>query len=385
MRICLDARGNHFGGVYTYTYSLLRTLPGVDSEFEYLVLFDEHQVNEGRLPVDNIPYRTVPVLSPVKMVWWNNMVLPKVLKEENIDLYHGFKHFGLRYPKGHQCKMIWTLRTASWWLFPELFSMQERLFWTRYYTQGAKRLDRVVCVAHADKKAFVESIGLDPGKVSVTQLASDNRFTKVDDPVVLKQVRQKYKLPEKYIVFVGTIYPFKNIETIIRVFAKAKKSGDLPHHLVIAGGLSPAYGEDYKNSLIQLSKDEGVDDRIHWVGSVFDELPAIYTMADALLFPSCFEAFAKPPLEAMACETPVVSSNAAGLPEVVDDAGLMRAPNDIEGLTKDLLEVLGNDSLRKQLIQRGLERVKYFSWERCARETIRIYRDVLNIPPVAEE
>ena len=100
MRICLDARGNHFGGVYTYTYSLLRSLPAAGSEFEYLVLFDEHQVDEGRLPVDDIPYRAVPVLSPLKMVWWNNIVLPKVLKEENIDLYHGFKHFGLRYPKG---------------------------------------------------------------------------------------------------------------------------------------------------------------------------------------------------------------------------------------------------------------------------------------------
>jgi glycosyltransferase involved in cell wall biosynthesis len=102
-------------------------------------------------------------------------------------------------------------------------------------------------------------------------------------------------------------------------------------------------------------------------------------MADALLFPSCFEAFPQPPLEAMACETPVVSSNAAGLPEVIGDAGLMRGVNDIDGLTKDLLEILGNDSLRKQLTRKGLERVKCFSWERCARDTTRVYREVLNM------
>ena len=384
MRICFDARGNHFGGVYTYTYSLLRALPASDSEFEYLVLFDEHQVEEGRLPVDGIPYRTVPVLSAVRMVWWNNMVLPKILKDENIDLYHGLKHFGLRYPRGHRCKMIWTLHTASWWLFPELFTVQERLFWTRYYSLGARRLDRVVCVSHADKREFIQAIGSSPGEVSVTQLASAARFARVDDRTALNQAKQKYDLPDKYILFVGTIYPFKNIETIISVFAKVLNSGRLPHHLVIAGGVSPAYGEGYKESLVQLSKQEGLSDRVHWIGSVFEELPAIYTLADALLFPSRFEAFPQPPLEAMACETPVVSSDAAGFPEVVGDAGLMRNPEDVGGLAEDLLEVLENDALREQLIQKSLERVKYFSWERCARDTIGIYREVLEMPPAAD-
>ncbi|VUX55661.1 putative Similar to mannosyltransferase B [uncultured Woeseiaceae bacterium] len=378
MKICLDGRGNYFGGVYTYTYSLLRALPDADPDLEYLALFDQHQVDEGRLPVDTIPYRTVPVMSPLKMIWWNNFKLPKLLEEENIDLYHGFKHFGLRYPTNHSCKMIWTLRTASWWLFPELFSLHERLFWTRYYALGAKRLDQSVCVAHADKKAFVDAIGIDPDTVTVTQLAADQRFLKVEDDEVLRNVRQKYKLPDDYILFVGTIYPFKNIETIISVFANIVESG-LSHELVLVGGVSPAYGDSYKKGLMELAQKLGVKDRIHWVGSIFDDLPAVYTMADLLLFPSLFEAFAKPPLEAMACDTPVVASNAAGLPEVIGDAGLMAEPTDVRGLSKLAIEALTNQDLRAELIGKGHSQLIRFSWERCADETAKLYRRVLNM------
>lgn len=378
MKICLDARGCHFGGVYTYTYSLLRALPDADSDLEYLVLFDQHQVDEARLPVDAIPYRTLPVMSPLKTVWWNNFELPKVLKEENIDLYHGFKHFGLRYPRNHSCKMIWTLRSASWWLFPELFSLHERLFWTRYYALGAKRLDQSVCVAHADKMALVEAIGVDPDTVSVTQLAADPRFRKVENEEALRQARKRHKLPDKFVLFVGTIYPFKNIETIIRVFANVVESG-LPHELLLVGGLSPAYGDNYKKGLIALTKELGVHDRVHWLGSVFDNLPAIYTLADLLLFPSLFEAFAKPPLEAMACDTPVVVSNAAGLPEVIGDAGLMADPTDVIELSKLAIEALTNQELRTELIENGHNQVNRFSWERCAIETAQLYRRVLNV------
>jgi glycosyltransferase involved in cell wall biosynthesis len=379
MMVCLDARGNHFGGVYTYTYSLLRALPAADSDFEYLVLFDQHQVDENRLIVENVKSISVPLMSPLKMVWWNNMVLPKILKEKKIDLYHGFKHFGIRYPKGHDCKMIWTLHSASWWLYPELFSLKERLFWTRYYTLGARLLDQVLCVSHADKKAYVKAIGIVPDKVSVTQLAASRCFVKVADQVRLKQVREKYNLPEDYIIFVGTIYPFKNLETVIKVISKIVMRGDMPHHLVIVGGLSSAYGDSYKKSLVKQSALEGVADRIHWIGSVFDELPALYTMADLLLFPSRFESFGQPPLEAMACETPVVTSNVAGLPEVVGNAGLMRDPNDVEGLSNDVVRALSDQSLRKKLIKKGLDRVEHFSWERCAIDTVKVYRKVLDM------
>ena len=190
MRVCLDARGNHFGGVYTYTYSMMRTLPTTDPRIDYLVLFDDHQIREGRLAVPDLPHVTVPVMSPIKMVYWNNVELPRLLKRERINVYHGFKHFGLRYPKGYDCKMIWTLRTAAWWLFPELISLKERAFWTRYYEAGARRLDQVCCVAHADKRAFVKATGADPDKISVTQLAADERFQPVEGTHALARVRK---------------------------------------------------------------------------------------------------------------------------------------------------------------------------------------------------
>lgn len=384
MRVCLDARGNHFGGVYTYTEALLRTLPKVAPYFDFLVLLDERQLEEGRLTT-YMEHRVASVLSPLKMIWWNNTKLPHFLKTENIDLYHGLKHFGLRYPAGEKCKMIWTLHSAGWWLFPKMFSLRERLFWSLYYIIGAKRLDRVICVSHADKIAFSESTSVDVNKISVTHLASNSRFSQVDSSSILKKAREKFSLPRKYMIFVGTIYPFKNIETIIRAFSRAIKLGTLPHDLVIVGGTSPAYGERYRESLVKLSIEEAVEDRIHWIGKVFDELPALYSMADLLIFPSHFESFGQPLLEAMACGVPVICSNVACLPEVVADAGLLHTPDDVDGIAEDVVKVLENTQLRQQLIEKGNKRVKHFSWERCTRETIQIYKDVLGLAPKAAQ
>ena len=383
MRICLDARGNYFGGVYTYTHSLLRNLSEVDSELEYLILLDQHQVDEGRLLVASLEHRTIPVMSPLKMVWWNNTALSELLKREKIDLYHGLKHFGLRYPPKTQCKMIWTLHSASWWVFPELFSLRERLFWTRYYQWGARRLDHVICVSHADKKTFVEATGLTADKVSVTQLAANERFQQVTDSNELTLVRKRYQLPEQYVLFVGTIYPFKNIETILDLFARAMRKKGFSHHLVLAGDVSPAYGDTYQHKLNDQAEKLGITNKVHWLGSIFDDLPAIYTLADILVFPSFFEAFPQPPLEAMACGTPVVASDVAGLVEVIGDAGLLRGPQDIGGLTNDVVRVLDDEHVRTELIRKGFERAQHFSWERCTQNTVRVYREVLGLSDVS--
>lgn len=377
MKICLDARGNHFGGVYTYTYSLLRQLPDIDSEFEYLVLFDQHQVDEGRLLVAGLEYRTIPVMSPLKMVLWNNYALGELLGQEKIDLYHGLKHFGLRRPRKRHCRMIWTLHSASWWFFPELFSLRERLFWMSYYRWGARLLDHVICVSHADRRAFTEAVGVMQDKVSVTQLAADERFRRVGDDNELASVRQRYRLPDRYILFVGTIYPFKNVETVLEVFARASDKAGVPHELLLVGDVSPAYGDRYKRGLEGLAERLGITNRVRWMGKVFDDLPAIYSLADVLLFPSLFESFGLPTLEAMACGVPVVASNVPGLQEVVADAGLSREPRDVEGLTDDVASIVTDDQLSDRLSREGLERSRRFSWERCARETVQVYRNVL--------
>jgi glycosyltransferase involved in cell wall biosynthesis len=379
MKICLDARGNHFGGVYTYTRSLLQKLPETSPDMEFVVLLDKWQVTKGRLPVSDMAVVALPEMTPLKMVLWNNIELPKFLAREDCDLYHGLKHFGLRYPRNHECRMIWTLHSASWWTMPELVSLKERLFWPSYYSMGARRLDGIVCVSHADKNSFVNAVGVNEAKVSVTHLAADRRFAPVLDEKQLQVVRLKYNLPPNFILFVGTIYPFKNLEAVIKVFARAREQGEENLHLVLVGGVSPSYGDQYKSSLEALVSRLHVTEHVHWTGSIDAELPAIYSMARALVFPSKFESFGQPVLEAMACGTPVIASNAAALPEVIGEAGLTRNFDDIAGLTEDLMQVLQDGPIRSRLIDMGIARAKTFSRERCARETAAVYKKILNL------
>jgi glycosyltransferase involved in cell wall biosynthesis len=378
MKICLDARGNHFGGVYTYTRSLLRRLPAVAPDLEFVVLVDDWQAAEGNLAVSEMSSIVIPEMTPLKMVRWNNIELPKLLAREDCDLYHGLKHFGLRYPRNHECRMMWTLHSASWWEMPELVSLKERLFWRNYYSIGARRLDAVVCVSQSDKNSFVNAVGVDESKVFVTHLAADTRFAPVLDPAVQRTVRETFRLPPYFILFVGTIYPFKNLEAVIEAFTRARQLGEDDLHLVLVGGVSPSYGEQYKHSLQALARNLGVTEYVHWTGSIDAELPAIYSMARALLFPSKFESFGQPVLEAMACGTPVITSNAAALPEVVGTAGMMRAHDDIAGLAEDLMSVLKDGPIRSSLIEKGYSRAKMFSRERCAQETAAVYRAILD-------
>jgi glycosyltransferase involved in cell wall biosynthesis len=378
MKICLDARGNHFGGVYTYTRSLLKRLPVVAPDLEFVVLLDDWQAAEGHLPVSNMASSVLPEMTPLKMVWWNNIELPKLLAREGCDLYHGLKHFGLRYPRDRKCRMLWTLHSASWWEMPELISLKERLFWRNYYSIGARRLDGVVCVSQSDKNSFVDAVGVDESKVFVTHLAADTRFAQVSDPAELQAVRETFKLPPYFILFVGTIYPFKNLEAVIKAFAMARQLGEEDLHLVIVGGVSPSYGEQYMRSLEALASNVGVTEYVHWTGSIDAELPVIYSIARALVFPSKFESFGQPVLEAMACGTPVITSNAAALPEVVGTAGMTRDYDDIAGLAEDLMSVLKDGPIRSRLVDKGFERAKMFSRERCAQETVAIYRKILD-------
>lgn len=379
MKICLDARGNHFGGVYTYSRSLLRRVPAAAPDMEFIVLLDDWQVDKSLFPDSVMTSVVLPKMSPFKMVKWNNIELPKLLAREKCDLYHGLKHFGLRYPRNHDCRMVWTLHSASWWEMPELVSMKERLFWRNYYSSGARRLDGVVCVSQSDKNSFVNAVGLDRSKVFVTHLAADPRFAPVVDTIQLETARERFRLPPRFILFVGTIYPFKNLEAVIKVFARVRQCGEQDLNLVLVGGVSPSYGKQYKRSLQALANDIGVAEHVHWTGSIDAELPAIYSMARALVFPSKFESFGQPVLEAMACGTPVVASNAAALPEVVGDAGLTRNFDDVPGLADDLISILQDGPNRSRLVNKGYARARLFSRDRCARETVTVYRTILDL------
>jgi glycosyltransferase involved in cell wall biosynthesis len=197
-------------------------------------------------------------------------------------------------------------------------------------------------------------------------------FRKTQDPDMLRIAAQHYRLPERYILFVGNIEPRKNLEGLIRAFSILKHRYPEPVKLVIAGQKGWKYGPVYR-----AAHELQLDNDIIFTGYISAEhLPAVYSMADIFVYPSLYEGFGLPLLEAMACEVPVIISNAGALPEIANEAALQLPANNIAVLAESMLQLLSDSGLRKQYIARGLARAKQFSWENTARETLNIYNSL---------
>jgi glycosyltransferase involved in cell wall biosynthesis len=202
---------------------------------------------------------------------------------------------------------------------------------------------------------------VDPGKIRTIQHGVSDHFKPTKDEEVLAWVRQKYHLPDSFILYVGQIYPMKNVGGIVRAFSSVHKR--LPHKLVLVGNPGPKSNGD----LALIDKLQLQDDVI-LTGWVPDEhLPAMYSLADLFVFPSFYEGFGIPLLEAMACGCPIVTSNVETPVEVVDNAAILVDPHDVNSIAEGIYEGLNNEGLRQDLIQKGFKRAKNFSWEESAK------------------
>jgi glycosyltransferase involved in cell wall biosynthesis len=230
----------------------------------------------------------------------------------------------------------------------------------------------VIAVSEATKRDIVRLTGTPETKISVIYEAADSLYRPVDDEQALARIRDQYRLPEQYALFVGTIEPRKNLPTLIRAYhglvEKYKSSADL----AIVGRRGWLYDDVY-NLVEQL----GIEDRVHFLGRVpTEDLLYLYNASSMLVLPSYYEGFGLPPLEAMACGVPVIVSDTSVMPEVVGDAALRVPHEDVEGFTVAMWRLLTDDDLRADMIAKGIKRVKCFSWERAARETLDVYEKV---------
>jgi glycosyltransferase involved in cell wall biosynthesis len=191
----------------------------------------------------------------------------------------------------------------------------------------------------------------------------------------LHAARDKYRLPEKFILFVGMIFPQKNFTNLLRAFKQIAHR--IPHDIVVAGNPRWKFQSD-----MDLIDELGLRDRVHTVGFVpNDELPLIYNLADCFVYPSLYEAFGLAGVEALACGCPTAGANAAAIPEVLGDAALLFDPHDPSDMARQIMTLLENTEVRETCIRKGLERAKYFRWERTARETLALLHEVVEGAP----
>jgi glycosyltransferase involved in cell wall biosynthesis len=365
MRIAIDARlwGEPRSGIGRYTRALIEAMVREAPEARLVLYLDREAAD---LPA----VAEVRVLPWPQRLVWTLWALPRDLRQRPVDLFHGVTGFEL--PPGSRCARVTTVHDLIPFRFPALVPWRHRVA-VRLLLGGALRhAARVIAVSEATRSEILERYRLSPERVVVVPEAADPRFTPAS-AADRARVRARYGLAGPYVLFVGLIEPKKNLGTLLRAVARLARAGRFrPATLAIVG--ARGWGtEDPAATAARL----GLGDLVRCLGPVPDgDLPALYGEALAFVFPSLWEGFGLPVLEAMAAGAPVLASQRGALPEVAADAALLVEP-EVGALADALDRLLGDAALRERLREAGLRRARVYSWERAARETTAVYRAAL--------
>jgi len=357
-------RSYRAAGINWYIHSLLRHLPGAADHHTFTAFLGDREAHDAfpgiQTRISILPTATAPV-----RILWEQMVQPGQLLLEHIDLLHSLAFVQ---PVVLPCPGIVTIYDLSFFLFPQGFQPWRRLYLRWGTARSARRARRVLVISESTKRDAVKLLGVPENRIDVVACGVDEDFRPLDNPESVEALRKKRHLPPRMILFVGTIEPRKNLATLLRSYALLRKRIK-PPPLVIAG----AKGWHHEEVLFLASQLDILDDVIFPGYIAREELPLWYNAADLLAYPSLYEGFGLPPLEAMACGTAVVVSNTSSLPEVVGGAGILVEPTDAEEMSQALERVLTDTSLREVMRAKGLKRAQSFTWQRTAEETVRVY------------
>ena len=367
MRIGIDARLSYYvqGGITQYTLNLIRALAGVDRENEYLV-FQRRPDQRTIVSQDN--FRRISLWAPTHHPVEQYLLGLELAFQPKIDVVHCTDFIPPFYYRG---TTVITVHDLAFLLYPHFLTRRS----ARYYgliDRAVRRADHIIAVSEATKRDLVRLTGTPENKMTVIYEAAEPIYFPIHDQEVLARIHAKYHLPEQYVLFVGTIEPRKNLPTLIRAFQGLVEKYKSQADLVIVGKKGWLYNDVY-----ELVDKLHLQDRVHFLGRVpTADLPHLYNASQMLVLPSYYEGFGLPPLEAMACGVPVIVSDTSVMPEVVGDAALRVPHEDVEGFTVAMWRLLTDQNLRADMIAKGQKRVKCFSWERAARETLDVYKRV---------
>jgi glycosyltransferase involved in cell wall biosynthesis len=300
---------------------------------------------------------------------WEQLILPRRLRQDGVSLHHGTMN---ALPVAWRGRSIVTILDLTFLLMPHAFNRGNRLYLTWAVRHAARAADRVITISEATRRDVIRLLGVPPQRVTRVYCGVEERFTPMRDGRALAAFREERQLPDNFILYLGTLEPRKNVGRLVQAYATLRRRGATSYPLVLAGG--KGWGEDEIFAEIERS---GYANAIRYVGYVPEaEMPLWYNAATLFVYPSEYEGFGLPPLEALACGTAVVASNASSLPEVVGDAGILVDPKDTDAIANGIQRVLEDETLRSQLAERGPARASEFTWQRMARETLAIYREV---------
>lgn len=365
MKIGIDISASKVSqaGTAIYMTSLVKALQNYDTENDYLVFAVNHQRDMSTQKSWRTRFNTV-----YRDIVWTHGILPWKVSQERVDLLHMPAN---KIPLLSPCKTVVSILDTTILQFPEKFP-----FWHRNYARifsplAAKHASLILTISEQSKQDIVKHLNVVPDKVIVTYLGAAPEFQPIPAQEIA-EIQQKYHL-DTFVLNVGTLEPRKNMIRLLQAFAQLRQNG-FSGKLVHAG----PKGWLFDDILAEVSRLQ-LQEVVLFLGRVpLTDLVGLYNAATLFVYPSLYEGFGIPVLEAMASGCPVVTSNISSLPEVAGEAGLLVDPYNVAELTGAMQQVLENPKLTQDLRQRGFARARLFSWERCAKETIAAYKQAFN-------
>ncbi len=355
-------------GISWYIYNLLTHLAQVEAGFRYTAFLSDSQFQtHSGLSVQRSRW---PTHKPLFRILWEQTVLSLALKKAKVDLLHALAFVA---PVAAPLPFITTIYDLSFIRYPKAFRPHNRWYLNTFTRQSAKRAKAIIAISESTRQDVIQAFGVSPDKVHTVYCGVDPVFK----PLPASEIaafKAKKGLPEKFILRLGTIEPRKNVEGVIKAYAFWRKQDKTAPKLFIAGGKGWYYQQ-----VFQLVEELGLSEHIVFPGYLPQEdLPLWYNASDLFVYPSHFEGFGLPVLEAMACGTPVITSNVSSLPEVAGEAGILLHPTDTEALNQAMQTVFRNANLARDMRQKGLVQAAKFNWRKTAAQTAQIYRQTLS-------
>jgi glycosyltransferase involved in cell wall biosynthesis len=350
------------GGVKVYTKKLLPLLFSYGARHQYVLIYQNSKLLGTYAQYKNVEEVAVGLPGTVT---WDQLAVPWVARKKRLDLIFNPK---FTIPFFTKAKTMFVLHGSEWFVIPEHFLKHDQWYFNCFVPLYCRHSDAFVAVSNAVKADVVKHTGIDPRKVFPIHNGFDpDIFQPVRDPARLREVRDKYKLPERFILWCGQIESRKNIARLLRAFASIKD--DVPHQLVLAGEQRWSTRAELK-----VMEELQLRDRVYFPGWIqHGDLPAVYSLADLFAFPSLYEGFGIPLIEAMACGCPVVAADTCAAPEVLDGSGWLVDPLSVEDIAAGMKKVLFDSDLRAAMVAKGIERAKAFSWEQCAKQVLAVF------------
>jgi len=371
LRIAIDAHsvGAKLGGNESYAVNLIEALAEIDSANDYTLYVTTREAHDRfHQRWSNFKVRSTLPHTPLIRI---PLTLSAELRKHPVDLLH----VQFTAPPFCPCPVVVSIHDLSFEHLPQTFKRRSRTQLRLTVRHSAKRAARILTLSEYTRQDLIDTYGIEANRISAIPLAAPAHFAPVTEKRELRRVRHTYGIEGDYFLSVGSIQPRKNLVRLVKAYALLRghdSNVKLPK-LVLVGKCAWLYDET-----LRALEESGVKDAVVLTGYVPDEdLPALYSGALCFIYPSYFEGFGLPPLEAMKCGTPVIVGNKTSLPEVVGDAGITVDPFDVDSIAAAIMRLTGDPDLRQELSGKGQKRASMFDWRDTARRTLEVYEEVV--------